>query len=196
MDLGERSQQVSFMADIYTQARKTLIWLGEDDGCAASAFSIIHKVAPVALAGFVERTAPVYKESAVSVTEALSTTTPTGQDSEPANHDVQPTRHQRLIAGEIVPYDDFLPGRDHSDWLALLELLKNPYFTRVWIIQEIFLAREAMILMGRHTLSWEMFGRSIMWLIDNGYFTILRSSRSVSLAGQVSRLYNRGVTGL
>jgi hypothetical protein len=103
VDLGERTEQVSFMADIYTQARKTLIWLGEDDGCAASAFSIIHKVAPVALAGFVERMAPVYKESAVSVTEALSTTTPTGQDSEPVNHDVQPTRYQRLISGEKVP---------------------------------------------------------------------------------------------
>lgn len=193
VDLGERSQQVSFMADIYRQARKTLIWLGEDDSCATSAFSIIHKVAPVALAALLGRMAPVRKESAASVTEALSTTTSTGQDSEPVDHDVKPTRLQRLMSGEEVYYHDFLPSRDHSDWLALLELLKNSYFTRVWIIQEIFLASEAIILIGRCSLSWGMFGRSIVWLRNNGYFAIFRT---LSLAREVSKLYNRGVPGL
>jgi len=43
MDLEERSQQVSFMRDIYIVGRKSVVvWLGEDDGNASVATPIIH----------------------------------------------------------------------------------------------------------------------------------------------------------
>lgn len=44
-DLDERSQQVSFMKEVYGLARSVTVWLGEDDGTASSAISIIQKAA-------------------------------------------------------------------------------------------------------------------------------------------------------
>lgn len=40
-DLDERAQQVSFMREIYSRAKRVVIWLGPDNGLAAKAISII-----------------------------------------------------------------------------------------------------------------------------------------------------------
>jgi hypothetical protein len=40
---------------------------------------------------------------------------------------------------------------------ALLQLLSRPYWTRIWIIQELAVASSIIILCGRHKLSWEAF---------------------------------------
>jgi len=40
---------------------------------------------------------------------------------------------------------------------ALTQLLSRPYWTRVWIIQELAAASSIIILCGRHKLSWEIF---------------------------------------
>lgn len=195
MDLGERSQQVSFMADIYTQARRVIIWLGEDDNFAASAFSIIHKVSPVALDDFIPGMKFIRKETVASVLKALSTTESTGAWLDQAKRNMQPSRYQRLLSGEGLYYDDFLPSHDHYAWAALLEVLESPYFTRAWIIQEVFCAREAIILIGGYSLSWEVFAKCIAWLIENGYFRILRFHRSIFLANQVLSLCSQVLKG-
>lgn len=41
-DLDDRAEQVKLMADIYSTGDRTLIWLGEDTGYAAEAFSTIE----------------------------------------------------------------------------------------------------------------------------------------------------------
>lgn len=35
-DIQERSNQVAMMSDMYKNARKTLVWLGEDESCDTS----------------------------------------------------------------------------------------------------------------------------------------------------------------
>lgn len=40
-DLDERSQQVALKKDIYKNASRVMVWLGEDDGAAAEALEII-----------------------------------------------------------------------------------------------------------------------------------------------------------
>ncbi|KAK4551994.1 hypothetical protein LTR86_010786 [Recurvomyces mirabilis] len=44
-DIGERSQQVAMMQDIYSNTTHNLVWLGEDDGSAASAKRSVSAIA-------------------------------------------------------------------------------------------------------------------------------------------------------
>jgi hypothetical protein len=41
-------------------------------------------------------------------------------------------------------------------WKALVELLKRPWWSRVWIIQEIVFGNDPVVICGRHRFSWEL----------------------------------------
>lgn len=55
-----------------------------------------------------------------------------------------------LNAAELPYLEDLgLPSMEKNDWEGLLNILQNPWFTRVWIIQELVLAQECYFLLGR-----------------------------------------------
>lgn len=39
-------------------------------------------------------------------------------------------------------------------WRSLIELLRRPYWTRAWILQEILLAENVMVVVGKHKVAW------------------------------------------
>jgi hypothetical protein len=47
------------------------------------------------------------------------------------------------------------PCGDVMYWQSMAKLFRRRYFSRVWIIQEIILARKAMVFCGRHSISWD-----------------------------------------
>ncbi|KAF2003582.1 hypothetical protein P154DRAFT_543670 [Amniculicola lignicola CBS 123094] len=47
------------------------------------------------------------------------------------------------------------PCGDISFWRSLAQLFQRRYFTRVWIIQEIALARERLTVCGKYTINWD-----------------------------------------
>lgn len=48
------------------------------------------------------------------------------------------------------------------EWLALSKLMRRPWFSRRWIIQEIALARTATLHCGSDWLPWEVFAEAVM----------------------------------
>lgn len=42
-------------------------------------------------------------------------------------------------------------------WVLFADLCTDPYWTRTWIIQELLLARQVMIMYGTHSIEWDMF---------------------------------------
>ncbi|KAH8163632.1 hypothetical protein CIB48_g4618 [Xylaria polymorpha] len=48
-----------------------------------------------------------------------------------------------------------------AEWRALTELIKRPWFTRRWIIQEIALAQDAFLLCGQKKIRWADFADAI-----------------------------------
>jgi hypothetical protein len=58
--------------------------------------------------------------------------------------------------GHVVDMEDLMrdpqsfgiPNDDDSGWTAVYEMLEDPLFTRVWIIQELLMARQAIFLCG------------------------------------------------
>jgi hypothetical protein len=44
---------------------------------------------------------------------------------------------------------------------SLRELFHRPWFSRIWCVQEIHLAREGLVLWGEHEISWEVLSRGL-----------------------------------
>ena len=53
-----------------------------------------------------------------------------------------------------------------NQWKALWRLLQRPWFSRRWVIQEIALAREAMIYCGEDSISWHDFSNAVSLFVE------------------------------
>ncbi|KAI3323141.1 HET-domain-containing protein [Xylariaceae sp. AK1471] len=59
-------------------------------------------------------------------------------------------------------FDDLVKDSNpRAEWKALTELIKRPWFTRRWIIQEIALAQDAFLLCGEKRIRWVDFADAI-----------------------------------
>lgn len=126
-DLAERGQQVGLMPRIYSQARQVTIWLGDETANTKVAFKLMHHM----LNALVPR--GIYRS----------------YDTEGANE----LALKRINIEDLTRHG--LPARTHRDWQALVEVYTAPWFSRVWIIQEAVMAREAVVLCGQYSLSWK-----------------------------------------
>jgi hypothetical protein len=85
------------------------------------------------------------------------------------------TRAIRFISDEVLQLRNFdkildTAGLDRKDaiakWDSLLELIQRPWFSRRWVIQEIALARDAMIYCGGDNITWKDFAAAIELLVE------------------------------
>src|ERR1700761_7481194 len=54
----------------------------------------------------------------------------------------------------------------HKDWNNMVELMKREWFSRRWVVQEIALARDAVILCGGHRINWVDFADAVSLFND------------------------------
>ncbi|TLD35134.1 putative heterokaryon incompatibility [Venturia nashicola] len=80
---------------------------------------------------------------------------------------------QSEMAGRTTRYKDStrLPWTT-SDWEAIQELLTRPWFTRIWILQEVQLAREAVVFCGSAQISWKSMKDAIHAVYRNSHVPI------------------------
>ena len=119
-DLAERSSQVPLMAEIYTNAKQVIVWLGEADSNTQNAFDCIP-----------------------NLVKAFSANT---KDYFPA----------------------VFPFINSPSWNALKTVFERPYFRRVWIVQEVALARDALICCGRWSTTWSDMVVAAQLLVTGG----------------------------
>ena len=106
-DIEERSSQVPLMAEIYTNAKQVIVWLGEADTNTESAFGCIPNL----------------------------------------------VRAFSLNSKDYFPA--VFPFINSPSWFALKTVFERPYFRRVWIVQEVALAADALICCGSWSTTWE-----------------------------------------
>lgn len=82
------------------------------------------------------------------------------------------------IVRQIV---DKLPETDDDAWCALRELIKRPWFTRVWIIQELTLASQVEVHCGPSVFMWEELCCVIQFSIQVGFIEAASDSGSSSI---------------
>jgi hypothetical protein len=114
-DHAERVKQVALMRRIYSQARETKLWLGEEDESAIQAFELIRSF---------ECISPIELDQMMFLLQK-------GLDVEELRRKFF-ERFPEAI-GRIPPVSD-------PKWKALFHLLDRPWFSRMWVFQEAILS--------------------------------------------------------
>ena len=145
-DIEERSSQIPSMGFIYTYAQKVLAWLG-------SATGLEIDVEKIQLAGAMAFFGRGLLRPGTSL-HLLS-------DLEQLIADVVENQSERWTrVFETASMDSKL------DPCGLKPLLMSPWFTRMWIVQEVALSKQVVLHFGRVEISWHDFERImvIIWL--------------------------------
>lgn len=84
----------------------------------------------------------------------------------------------KFIKEEIMKLGDIghlVSRKNASSWHALLQLMQRPWFSRRWVIQEIALAREAMLYCGQDSMRWQEFAVAVEMFVETETVTSLLS---------------------
>jgi Heterokaryon incompatibility protein (HET) len=173
-DLVERSRQVQLMRDVYKNAERVLVWIGEESAFPRGTFDTINILDQTCRALNVEENENVDEMDKVPDTTVL-------------------TNGVRL---EQLPEDPV--------WPSVLDVLASrTYFTRLWTVQEIALSDESktQVLCGSHSCPWLVLYNAVLLVQSCRVLcqTIKRDNQAylnsvVNLKTMQSVLHNRALS--
>jgi Heterokaryon incompatibility protein (HET) len=143
-DIPERNAQVALMAEIYSTAARTLIWLGEQKDAEGSLQSLrrVRKYLP-------KKGIDEYRKNPPSgIFERLTVT-------------------WRL---DMLP---LMILRHRKEFHNLAPLICLPWFGRKWVIQELIKSREAVIILGKTTIPWHFLEDTVAWLGNRNFLDVI-----------------------
>ena len=154
----EKSLQVRIMHQIYQQAQHVYIWLG---------------------------TAPEEDEKAIRLLKALSSLFRRYPGSEDFHGIIKPTEegmsHLNMLELEgVAEMKRLFALPDSTAWKALACIFHHPWFTRVWVIQEVIFASSATFMRGEHCVEWPELVQVLGSILESG---LSYSSYQFLLAG-------------
>lgn len=130
-DIVEKASQIILMAQIYGQARSVLVWLGPGDERTGHVFSLFKHLCSVATTYGVKSSHTESEDPTDDLWEGLD-----------------PTIEEKARLNSIAKDFDF-----HS----MDAFYSLPWFKRLWVVQEIVLARAIQIRCGDYDMSWNAF---------------------------------------
>jgi hypothetical protein len=81
---------------------------------------------------------------------------------------------------DLRSFDTLLAEKYLDDWEALAKLMRNVWFSRRWVVQELALAREAFLRSGKHMVHWDDFADAIAFYVLR-FERIKKMRRTVTL---------------
>ncbi|KAH7310863.1 heterokaryon incompatibility protein-domain-containing protein, partial [Stachybotrys elegans] len=142
-DNGEKTHQVRMMGDIYSRARRVLIWLGGDD----------------AIQRGIETIASHVDEQDVNWSPLQPLFT----------HPLFYLSQRLLVwlgfhgAAELGVNNLKTPQSSAPfDWALVVPVIQSPWFTRVWCIQELVMASNPILVSRDSTLTWNSFSKTVL----------------------------------
>ena len=139
----ERNAQVAIFADVFRAAQSVTIWLGPEDQFTADALAVVDAISPL-----------------MALTASNSS-------------------REIKRAWDDISYTDFfddgwysrvaeaagLQGNiTHRQWLGLLALLTRPWFQRAWVVQELALARQSIVVCGERMVHWTRLAATLSFI--------------------------------
>jgi hypothetical protein len=134
-NITERNEQVQRMKSIYSNAIQVLIWLGNYHESSDNSFEYVEQVW-----GFT-RVENGTKECIHAAIELLKR--------------ISQSDTQTII--EASQEGDAFSSETNQNWANVHRLFRRPWFERLWVVQELYLAREAQVICGQLTISWNEF---------------------------------------
>ncbi|KAJ4414980.1 hypothetical protein N0V82_007629 [Gnomoniopsis sp. IMI 355080] len=158
-DKGEVSEQVSRMDEIYSSARRTISWLGRPQrstslGTPSGAIgtgTVSGELTELQMDWIPEWVADDRKQALIKKYNLSSSTW----------HDIKTRRLGRLDPEEPQSYRYFAG----KAFISLINILSLPYWKRIWIVQEVALAKRVDLMFGSKTVDYDQFV-----LVYKGYF--------------------------
>ncbi|KAI3317237.1 heterokaryon incompatibility protein-domain-containing protein [Xylariaceae sp. AK1471] len=181
----ERAKQVKLMGNIYHRASTVKIWLGKEQPNSAttntSAEAIQALTNPLqrnlavglGSAQFELNQSPVFARrhhlerygDHMPIVLSFLGQALRNLDGRPNNlvalRPLHQSEHRNLMYG--------LPSPTAKEWAVFRHFLSNSWFQRTWIVQEVVLARRALLIFGDWQLDWDAVGEAITWYQDKGY---------------------------
>ncbi|KAF6809796.1 heterokaryon incompatibility protein [Colletotrichum sojae] len=183
-DTAEREQQVKLMDRIFSRAETVKVWLGPADTAQVAASGPLNtEPAPTVrggalssvgggvlngVGGLLARERPVYHLLQYgNMPLILSFIAQALRNLEGGENRLAGLRPPWDLVHRNKAYGLLRPSAD--EWLVLRKFLSSSWFDRVWIVQEIVLARRAVVIVGDWQLAWTALGRAAAWFEDHGY---------------------------
>jgi hypothetical protein len=136
-DVIERNHQVSRMGSIYSRAQRVIVWLGDTE-------TKVDQVTAV--------------RAAVEVFELLLLSQARYERSSALQFDVSPKAFEELWSRRGYVNKD-------EAWASLRPLFTSSWFSRIWCVQEVVLARDTTILFDFGEVSLSTFRALARWLL-------------------------------
>jgi hypothetical protein len=155
-DYVERSKQVVMMGEIYSQAKTVIVWLGEKDVHLPKALELVQACQQ-----------EYWKEEVALQTDSgLS----------------------RIISPELLTDEKHarrgLPSLNAPQWKAISWFFGLQWFSRLWVLQEVALAKNVVALIGGyeiHSSEFRDIRLAVEWIMKKDYTRILRLDFSALL---------------
>ncbi|KAK4460584.1 heterokaryon incompatibility protein-domain-containing protein [Cladorrhinum samala] len=151
-DLAERAEQVGNMRDIYASAARVVIWLGLESDDSALAFATCERVARAVVEQLraddkvLEGAKQSWmRESIVASWRSMSSI------NSPDKLDLA-----LYFGSDGNGKQTFIDFVNLNEVKAFARILGRPWWRRSWIVQEICLAEEAIIVCGDLVMDWEV----------------------------------------
>lgn len=161
LDNVEKASQIPLMGRVYFHSKRVIIWLGLSDEDTAQTLALMNLLATNA-----------------KFETGLSRPTIEAHERE-VRSQFDEARH--LQRG--------LPSweSERGKWQALAIFLSRPWCSRVWILQEVILAPDAIVQVGDHSMDWADFCTAVTFLVQK-YFSTSVLRGVTNLADCVDRL--------
>ncbi|KAH7129464.1 heterokaryon incompatibility protein-domain-containing protein [Dactylonectria estremocensis] len=164
-DIAERNHQVRQMGAIYSSATQVVVWLGEGDDATDVALDFVQGLSKL-----------------------------------------DPDTARRIVDNEGLPWEHrqrvfhalgMRHGLDNYDGVVggLAKLMDHVWWTRVWTVQEIVLARSAILRCGAKSASWSHLSKLAAFALEVSHHNTLSFGRPMDeavfdeMTARVSKLY-------
>ena len=132
-DNEEKNHQVALMGRIYQQASQVIVWLGTDlRGIASMAFDLARQLA--------RHEYPLLPRKSANI--------------KPRHEVKNDLEWFGLVVHARPDHINDLEPADIDRWNALAEIYRRPWFTRIWVIQEVGMASSVIVMCGTATITW------------------------------------------
>jgi hypothetical protein len=146
-DLGERGHQVQQMFQIYHNASKVIVWLGDSDSRSELAFEFANK-----------QLRPCLENVGYSCTD---------EEANAAKSSFWDQWDEGKDAETLEAVEHLLTRKYAKTWLAMAKILTRPWWSRAWTVQELISAAKVSVHCGSSSMPWALMEMTIQLMLRN-----------------------------
>ncbi len=158
-DEAEKAEQVGIMRHIYSNAIEVLVWLGPAANDSDLSIRACQDLA-LQLADFMSRQTD-NDDDELDDANQVRTEFALPEDSLEYKmaEDATTRRRWRNLKRIFTEFES--PRWSERQVRALLAIVSRPWWTRIWIVQELCLARRARVIVGQSSIEWKAFAQAV-----------------------------------